>query len=74
MLILHPSACTALAQVFAGLLVGAMLPYWFSAMTMKSVGKAALSMVEEVRHWHCLGYCFTLLGMLLPTAGLPAPR
>jgi H+-translocating diphosphatase len=35
---------------FAGLLVGAMLPYWFSAMTMKSVGKAALAMVEEVRH------------------------
>lgn len=26
-----------------------MLPYWFSAMTMKSVGKAALSMVQEVR-------------------------
>ena len=37
------------AQVFAGLLVGAMLPYWFSAMTMKSVGKAALAMVQEVR-------------------------
>jgi H+-translocating diphosphatase len=36
-------------QVFCGLLVGAMLPYWFSAMTMKSVGKAALAMVEEVR-------------------------
>lgn len=36
-------------QVFAGLLVGAMLPYWFSSMTMKSVGKAALAMVEEVR-------------------------
>jgi len=35
--------------VFAGLLVGAMLPYWFSAMTMKSVGKAALEMVNEVR-------------------------
>jgi len=35
--------------VFAGLLYGAMLPYWFSAMTMKSVGKAALAMVEEVR-------------------------
>jgi hypothetical protein len=34
---------------FVGLLVGAMLPYWFSAMTMKSVGKAALAMVEEVR-------------------------
>lgn len=37
-------------KVFAGLLMGAMLPYWFSAMTMKSVGKAALAMVNEVRH------------------------
>ncbi|GIL74438.1 hypothetical protein Vretimale_2132 [Volvox reticuliferus] len=36
-------------RVFAGLLLGAMLPYWFSAMTMKSVGKAALAMVHEVR-------------------------
>jgi len=35
--------------IFAGLLFGAMLPYWFSAMTMKSVGKAALDMVVEVR-------------------------
>ena len=26
-----------------------MLPYWFSAMTMKAVGKAALEMVEEIR-------------------------
>ncbi len=34
---------------FAGLLVGAMLPYWFSAMTMKSVGIAANGMVIEVR-------------------------
>jgi len=34
---------------FAGLIVGAMLPYWFSALTMKSVGIAALAMVEEVR-------------------------
>ena len=37
-------------QVFSGLLIGAMLPYWFSSMTMKSVGKAALAMVDEVRH------------------------
>jgi H(+)-translocating pyrophosphatase len=35
--------------VFSGLLVGAMLPYWFSAMTMKSVGEAAAEMVEEVK-------------------------
>jgi inorganic pyrophosphatase len=34
---------------FAGLLVGAMIPYWFSAMTMKSVGDAANEMVLEVR-------------------------
>jgi len=35
--------------IFAGLLVGAMMPYAFSALTMKSVGKAANEMVEEVR-------------------------
>ncbi|KAL5054717.1 hypothetical protein RYX36_035399 [Vicia faba] len=34
-------------KVFIGFLVGAMLPYWFSAMTVKSVGSAALKMVEE---------------------------
>jgi inorganic pyrophosphatase len=33
---------------FAGLLVGAMLPYWFSAMTMKSVAAAAEEMTKEV--------------------------
>ncbi|CAN6446499.1 unnamed protein product [Victoria cruziana] len=37
------------AKVFIGLIAGAMLPYWFSSMTMKSVGSAALKMVEEVR-------------------------
>jgi len=37
---------------FAGLLVGAMLPYWFTAMTMKAVGLAASEMVMEVqRQW-----------------------
>ena len=36
-------------KVIMGLLVGAMLPYWFSALTVKAVGKAALRMVEEVR-------------------------
>lgn len=34
---------------FTGLLIGAMLPYAFSAMTMKSVGTAANDMVEECR-------------------------
>lgn len=36
-------------MIFTFLLVGAMLPYAFSALTMKSVGKAALGMIEEVR-------------------------
>ena len=35
--------------VLVGLLIGAMLPYLFSAMTIESVGKAANKMVEEVR-------------------------
>ena len=33
----------------AGLLVGAMLPFLFSAMTMRAVGRAAFSIVNEVR-------------------------
>jgi K(+)-stimulated pyrophosphate-energized sodium pump len=37
------------ANVVMGLLVGAMLPFLFSSMAMKAVGKAANAMVEEVR-------------------------
>merc|ERR1719453_914190 len=33
--------------VFTGLLLGAMMPYAFAALTMKSVGKAANEMVVE---------------------------
>lgn len=36
-------------MVIAGLFIGAMLPFLFSAMTMNSVGKAAKEMIEEVR-------------------------
>ncbi|SHI05218.1 K(+)-stimulated pyrophosphate-energized sodium pump [Clostridium collagenovorans DSM 3089] len=32
-----------------GVLIGAMLPFMFSALTMESVGKAANKMIEEVR-------------------------
>jgi inorganic pyrophosphatase len=35
-------------RVFFGIVVGAMLPYIFSAMTMKSVGTAAEAMVAEI--------------------------
>jgi inorganic pyrophosphatase len=34
---------------FAAGLIGAMVPYWFAALTMKSVGQAAGQMVEEVK-------------------------
>ena len=36
--------------VFSGLFVGAVLPMLFSAQTMRAVGLAAYSMIEEVRH------------------------
>ncbi|MCJ7836098.1 sodium-translocating pyrophosphatase [Cuneatibacter sp. NSJ-177] len=37
------------STVTIGLLIGGMLPFLFSAMTMESVSKAAYSMIEEVR-------------------------
>jgi H(+)-translocating pyrophosphatase len=36
--------------VFAGLLVGGVLPFLFTAQTMLAVGTAAFAMIEEVRH------------------------
>jgi len=37
------------SYVMAGLLVGGMLPFVFSAMAMSAVGRAAMSMIQEVR-------------------------
>ena len=34
---------------FTGFLIGGILPFLFSAMTMKAVGRAAYAMIEEVR-------------------------
>jgi inorganic pyrophosphatase len=34
---------------FSGLLIGAMLPYWFSALTMVAVGDAAEAMMYEIQ-------------------------
>lgn len=36
-------------MVMIGLLIGGILPFWFSAMTMRAVGRAAFKMIEEVR-------------------------
>ena len=36
-------------KVMGALFIGAMLPFLFSALSMKAVGRAAMSMIEEVR-------------------------
>ncbi|WP_437399007.1 sodium-translocating pyrophosphatase [Flagellimonas lutimaris] len=36
-------------DIMAGLLVGGMLPFVFSALSMNAVGRAAMSMIKEVR-------------------------
>ncbi len=36
--------------VYTSVFIGAVLPFLFTAMTLKSVGKAAFAMIEEVRH------------------------
>jgi inorganic pyrophosphatase len=53
---------------FSFLFLGAMLPYWFTAMTMKSVGVAAMEMVKEVKYQFA-----TIPGLLegLPGHGPP---
>ncbi len=37
------------AHVMAGLMLGAMLPFVFSALAMNAVGRAAMAMIQEVR-------------------------
>merc|ERR1712054_93707 len=53
---------------FAFLMVGANLPYWFSALTMKSVGTAAMEMVHEVQRQFD-----TIPGLLAGTPGHGEP-
>jgi K(+)-stimulated pyrophosphate-energized sodium pump len=44
-----PSIDISKANVMAGLLIGAMLPFVFSALAMGAVGRAAMAMIQEVR-------------------------
>jgi len=53
---------------FAFIFIGAMLPYWFTALTMKSVGTAAMEMVQEVKRQFD-----TIPGLLAGTPGHGEP-
>ena len=44
-----PGINVAAPKVMAGLIIGAMLAFFFSSLVIKSVGKAANKMIEEVR-------------------------
>ena len=44
-----PAIDVAQPKIMAGLLVGGMLPFVFSALSMNAVGRAAMAMIEEVR-------------------------
>merc|ERR1712072_1487885 len=50
--------------VFAFLLYGAMIPYWFSALTMRSVGETANAMVKEVANqWATVPHLKDIAGL-----------
>merc|ERR1719247_124195 len=53
---------------FCFLIIGAMVPYWFTALTMKSVGVAAMEMVKEVKFQFA-----TIPGLLEGTPGHGPP-
>ena len=44
-----PAIDVSRPKIMAGLLVGGMLPFVFSALAMNAVGRAAMAMIEEVR-------------------------
>ncbi|NLP58590.1 sodium-translocating pyrophosphatase [Lutibacter sp. B1] len=44
-----PTIDVSQPKIMAGLLVGGMLPFVFSALSMNAVGRAAMAMIEEVR-------------------------
>lgn len=46
----HMTAVNILRPLeFGGLIIGAMLPYYFSAMTMEAVGDAAAGIIEDIK-------------------------
>ena len=58
--------------VMSGLFLGAMLPYLFSALSMNAVGRAAMSMIEEVRRqFHSIPALKNALEVMRKNEGKP---
>ena len=59
-------------KVMAGLFIGAMLPFLFSALAMGAVGRAAMSMIQEVRRqFHNIPALKSALEMMNRNDGKP---
>ncbi len=59
-------------KVMAALLLGGMLPFLFSALSMQAVGRAAMSMIEEVRRqFHTIPELRAALDALTRNDGKP---
>ncbi|MEL0098465.1 MAG: V-type H(+)-translocating pyrophosphatase, partial [Opitutae bacterium] len=60
-------------KVMAGLFIGAMLPFLFSALAMGAVGRAAMSMIQEVRRqFHDIPALKNALEVLNQNEGKPS--
>lgn len=60
------------STVIAAVFVGALLPYVFSALTIKAVSDAAQSMIEEVRHqFNTIAPLKEALGVMKKNSGKP---
>jgi len=62
-------------KVMAGLFIGAMLPFLFSALAMGAVGRAAMSMIQEVRRqFHNIPALKSALEIMNRNEGKPSEK